>query len=105
MDKLADKAHGMADKTLGKDKSSQPGSGVERAADNFANDRTCRHNSHSIPCRPDFFPFFRKTKKLTIHSPTETDSIGDKAGVPDKYNDTIHKGVDSKINDKIPGGN
>jgi hypothetical protein len=73
MDKIADKAQGMADKTLGKDKSSQPGNGVERAADNFANN--------------------------------QTDSIGDKAGVPDKYNDTIHKGVDSKINDQIPGGN
>lgn len=40
MDKIADKAKGMADKTLNKDKSSQPGNGVERAADNFANDRT-----------------------------------------------------------------
>ncbi|KAK8099016.1 uncharacterized protein PG998_012257 [Apiospora kogelbergensis] len=67
-----DKLKGAIDSKVG-GKSSQPGSGIERSADNAAN--------------------------------AQADKLGASAGVPASQNDTIHKGLDSKINEKIPGGN
>ncbi|KAK8073960.1 hypothetical protein PG994_004859 [Apiospora phragmitis] len=67
-----DKLKGAIDSKVG-GKTSQPGSGVERTADNAANQ--------------------------------QADKLGASAGVPAGQNDTIHKGLDSKINEKIPGGN
>ncbi|KAK8102982.1 hypothetical protein PG984_016128 [Apiospora sp. TS-2023a] len=67
-----DKLKGAVDSAVG-GKSSQPGNGIERSADNAANQ--------------------------------QADKLGASAGVPAGQNETMHKGLDSKINEKIPGGN
>ncbi|CAJ2508917.1 Uu.00g139430.m01.CDS01 [Anthostomella pinea] len=64
---------------------SQPGNGVEGAADKGAN--------QGISPSPPTLP------------PRKINQVASDAGVPQGADSTIDKAADSKINDEIPGGN
>ena len=99
MSDLINKAKDLVGKH--EDKKATPGDGIERKADDFANQRVYLLQS-TRPCL--------RVIRVAMHLRTdecyaEANNIAGREGVPQQDDGMLDKAVDAKVNEKIPGGN
>ncbi|KAI0863900.1 hypothetical protein F4860DRAFT_511275 [Xylaria cubensis] len=95
MDNFVKSAENAVESKMGQD--AQPGDGVERAADNYAN----QGNVYQLPSpsRPAFLSL------LALMLPFKVDKYASEAGVPQQDDQAVNEFVDKEVNQEIPGGN
>ena len=91
MSGLVDKIEGAAENKLGQD--AQPGDGIERTADNDANQGTLLVVSESW------------TSQRRIFCHVGVDQVANDIGVPQQDDNVINEVADKKVNEDIPFGN